>query len=190
MTHDTSIPRAGADPLAQRHLVPLEELHDYKVADGDPDIRGWEVRSFDGTRVGRVASLVVDTDALKVRYIEVDLDRAALGLDHDRHAVLPIGTARLDDAHDLVFLGASSTMSELTALSDRERRPLDRDRELALLRRLDRDYPATPPADFYDHPHYDEDRFFGSRRTSAGRAAYLARTGATVDGRDGHRAPP
>lgn len=46
----------------------------YKVAEGDPDVRGWDVMDRDGGRIGEVDDLLVDTEALKVRYLEVRLD--------------------------------------------------------------------------------------------------------------------
>lgn len=46
----------------------------YKVAEGDPDVRGWDVMDRDGSRIGEVDDLLVDTEALKVRYLEVRLD--------------------------------------------------------------------------------------------------------------------
>lgn len=47
----------------------------YKVAEGDPDVRGWDVMDRDGQRIGEVDDLLVDPEALKVRYLEVRLDR-------------------------------------------------------------------------------------------------------------------
>lgn len=46
----------------------------YKVAEGDPDVRGWDVMDRDGSRIGEVDDFLVDTEALKVRYLEVRLD--------------------------------------------------------------------------------------------------------------------
>lgn len=149
-------------------LERLEDLHHYKVAKGDANIRGWEVRTADGVKVGKVESLIADTGAMKVRYFEVELDKHALNLDDKRYVILPIGTARLDDNDDCVLLAASSTVAELTQVSTIERvavdREFDRDRELALRQRIDRDYHHDADREFYADPHYDPDRFFGSRR--------------------------
>lgn len=46
----------------------------YRVAEGDPDVRGWDVMDRDGRRIGEVDDLLIDTEALKVRYLEVRLD--------------------------------------------------------------------------------------------------------------------
>ena len=92
----------------------LSELDDYKVADGYPDINGWDVKTADGTKVGEVKDLVVDTQAMRVRYLDVELDRSLHQLareaaapgdqSDDRHVLLPIGDLRLDDEHDDVLV--------------------------------------------------------------------------------------
>lgn len=76
-------------------VVPLSQLDDFEVADGDPDVRGWSVMSADGKKIGRVDQLLVDTGAMKVRYLDVDL-RDGMGDGSDRHALVPIGYAQLD----------------------------------------------------------------------------------------------
>jgi len=60
---------------AAGQLVHLDDLDDFKIADGEPDIRGWDVRGADGTKVGEVEDLLIDTAAMKVRYIEVKLEK-------------------------------------------------------------------------------------------------------------------
>jgi len=55
-------------------VAPLRELTDYKVAGDDPDVRGWTVIANDGQKVGEVNDLLVDTAALRVRYLDVELD--------------------------------------------------------------------------------------------------------------------
>jgi uncharacterized protein (TIGR02271 family) len=53
------------------HLKPMSELPDYKVESGDPDPRGWAVKTTDGRVAGRVEDLVIDTSAMKVRQLIV-----------------------------------------------------------------------------------------------------------------------
>lgn len=76
-------------------VIPLNRLDDFEVADGNPDVRGWKVMSADGQEIGRVDQLLVDTDAMKVRYLDVDMKRGMGGAE-DRHTLLPIGYAVLD----------------------------------------------------------------------------------------------
>ena len=59
-------------------IVPLKDLHDHKITQGDPDVRGWDVIAADGRRIGEVEDLLVDTDAGQVRFLEVELDRGLL----------------------------------------------------------------------------------------------------------------
>jgi PRC-barrel domain len=56
-------------------IAPLKELKDYKVAKDDPDVRGWNVIGRDGRAIGEVNDLLVDTGAMRARYLDVELDR-------------------------------------------------------------------------------------------------------------------
>src|SRR5690606_22415619 len=86
-------------------LAPLHSLSDFKVANNNLDVRGWEVVGADGQRIGVVDDLIVDTTLMKVRYLDVDVDKNLLLPDVDtRHTVIPIGAAHLDDDSDQVFL--------------------------------------------------------------------------------------
>ncbi len=118
MQHKTTSPSgAGQNPdtAAIGHLARLHDLHDYKVAHGDPHVRGWHVKTADGQEAGKVDDLIVDTEAMQVRYLDVELDKKTLKLNEDRHVLLPIGDAQLDEHEDEVRLGAM-TASQLTAL--------------------------------------------------------------------------
>jgi hypothetical protein len=55
-------------------LVPLGRLRNYRVAAGDPDVRGWRVLGADGRVIGEVDDILVDTEAMRVRYLDVTLD--------------------------------------------------------------------------------------------------------------------
>ncbi|HEV3052599.1 MAG TPA: PRC-barrel domain-containing protein [Longimicrobium sp.] len=110
-------------------VVPLSQLDDFKVADGEPDVRGWEVLASDGRKVGEVDELLVDTAAMKVRYLDVDVETAGGG--HDRHVLIPIGYARVDDARDCVMLDSVAS-SELGGIPSYDQGPLTRDFESSL----------------------------------------------------------
>lgn len=120
MHHDktTTSGRAATNPGsgATAHLCRLHDLHDYKIAHGEPHVRGWHVKTADGQKVGKVDDLIVDTDAMQVRYLDVELDRKSLKLNEDRHVLLPIRDARLDEYEDEVLLGAMTAI-QLAALS-------------------------------------------------------------------------
>src|SRR5688572_3050860 len=53
------------------HMRPISDLSNYKVEEGDIDPRGWTVVGNDGNRIGTVEDLIVDTRAMKVRYLVV-----------------------------------------------------------------------------------------------------------------------
>ena len=100
-------------------VVPLNQLSGYKVADGEPDIRGWDVVAGDGRRLGKVDDLLVDTQANKVRYVDVDVDG------DDRHVTVPIGYARLEENRHQVLVDRLGD-EQLQALPDYDPRPPSR----------------------------------------------------------------
>ena len=167
---------AKGNPGDTRRLARLDELDDYKVADGEPDIRGWDVLASDRRRIGEVHGLIADTVAMEVRYLDVEIDGEALGLESDRHVLLPIGQAALDDDDDQVFLAGLSA-ADLASLPAYDHAPLTEEDELALRRQFDAGFSGTGPAstNFYAHPHYDQTRFFGRRRAGRGDAGYITR---------------
>ena len=140
-------------------IAPLGELDDFKVADGDPDIRGWDVTTQDGRRVGEVDDLLVDTSAMKVRYIAVDLDDDVAG--SDRKVLVPIGAAQLDDDDDRVLVIGISA-EQFATLPEYRREAFDRDYESSLLSSYDRDHRTED--DLYTSRHFDDRNFFGERR--------------------------
>ena len=74
----------GPNPRDARRLVPMRELGDYKLVDGEPDIRGWNVYTATGRELGDVQDLLVDPDMGEVVMLDVDLKR------DDRHTLAPI----------------------------------------------------------------------------------------------------
>ncbi|HEX7118693.1 MAG TPA: PRC-barrel domain-containing protein [Longimicrobiales bacterium] len=97
----------GVAAAERERLASLGELEGFDVADEEPDPRGWEVLAADGRGVGSVRELVVDTEAMKVRYLDCAVDEEALGLDRERrHILIPIGFVRLDEADEKVLVDA------------------------------------------------------------------------------------
>src|SRR3712207_8809180 len=98
---------AQGGPMPNENLdqvVPLKQLDDFKVAEGEPDVRGWEVMSSDGRKIGEVDELLIDTNAMKVRYLDVEVDRGMIAEGGDRHVLVPIGYARLERDRDCVVV--------------------------------------------------------------------------------------
>src|SRR5215218_8124058 len=91
----------GPTPESARRLVRLKELDDYKVAEGEPDIRGWSVYTATGRELGDIEDLLVDTELGEVVMVDVNLKR------DDRHTLAPIKTAWIDRDNRRVVLNTS-----------------------------------------------------------------------------------
>lgn len=150
-------------------IVPLDEMDDFRVAEGDPDIRGWDVIASDGRKVGEVDQLLVDTEAMKVRYLDVGLEEGLPGdTGTERHILIPIGYARLHQQHDQVFVDQLAA-ADVCALPEYRSGPLTAEYETSLRQRVDTGYAAGGEStDFYTHDLYDQDRFYGARRGAEG----------------------
>jgi photosynthetic reaction center H subunit len=176
-------------------VVPLGQMDDFTVAKGDPDVRGWEVLASDGRKIGEVDELLVDARAMKVRYLDVDLEDAVAGSAADRHVLIPVGYARLDRERDCVRVDALAS-EDLAALPRYDQGPLRRDFEASVRDRfhggggsvgeaaVSRDAPRRgdaaaesgaghPDDDFYAGSAFDDQRFYGGAadRGDAGGAA-------------------
>ena len=154
------------DEIPRDRVVPLDELDDYQVAEGDPDVRGWDVMASDGRKIGEVDELLVDTQAMKVRYLDVDLSDEIIASagGEDRHVLIPIGYARLEASDSRIRIDNLAT-DQISTLPAYEHGRLDRTYETDLRQRFDRDYTGvTGDEDFYAHDSYDENRFFGEAR--------------------------
>ncbi|HUF11945.1 MAG TPA: PRC-barrel domain-containing protein [Longimicrobiales bacterium] len=90
-------PAAAAPDEGVPGLVPLRQLAGYRIADGAPDVRGWSVIAGDGTAVGTVGDLVVDTDAETIRYLVIADGR-------DAAVLIPVGYSRIDKGNQRVEL--------------------------------------------------------------------------------------
>ena len=90
------------DKIKHRRLQELDRS-DFEIVKGEPDIRGWDVKTTTGKKIGEVEDLIIDAQQKKVRYMVVDLDDNDLKLDH-RKILLPIGLAELDKKEDDVIV--------------------------------------------------------------------------------------
>lgn len=158
----TERPRmSGVGEFVTGRLAPLAELEDYRIAGDDPDPRGWEVVAADGLRAGRVAELIVDTDAGKVRYLDVRLTAARFrGVDGSRNRLIPIGYVRLDEEEGRVIVDAlgAAGLERLPAFTGM---PIDRSFEERLHEAFLEAYRTGAR---YRHPRYSHERFSAARR--------------------------
>jgi photosynthetic reaction center H subunit len=183
--HDRDRLSNRTDAASAGQLVHTKDLDDFKLPKDGPDPRGWDVRSADGTKIGKVEDLLVDTGERRIRYIEVALDRAVAKSTNRDYALVPIGQARLDDNDDNVIVELAST--DLAGAPRYDRKQLSRDYETSLQswireRRPDAQTQAGSSqarssagvdrdVDFYASPEYDDQRFFGRERGQQSGAA-------------------
>lgn len=162
----------GAGTAGDTDLRRLKDLDDYEVADGYPDIRGWEVKTPDGRMLGKVDDLVVSVREMRVRYLDVDVDRSvrsgladvATPKEAEKgHALVPVGAVQLDDArNDVVVSSLTGTDLASYPLYAREG-GISREYEQSLRGRFGAAATTTTGDDFYAGEHFDESRAFSSR---------------------------
>jgi len=116
---------AGVGPYAREResLTPLSTLDSWSVSDGEPDIRGWEVRTVSGRQLGAVADLLIDADAREVVLLDVDLPGS------DRHTFVPIRVVQIDRAKRVVLMDSAdlpdSDLERVERSASRDRRSAD-----------------------------------------------------------------
>jgi sporulation protein YlmC with PRC-barrel domain len=171
------------DNMKHRRLQELDRS-DFAIVEGEPDIRGWDVKNSSGKKIGEVEELILDAQKKKVRYMVVDMDDNELDLD-DRRVLIPIGLAELDKEDDDVML-RSVTADQLRALPKYDENNLDDEAERNICsilgRKQDtmRHYPqnsdelkgkqSTAPThaaeadyDFYRHDQFNDDNLYRNR---------------------------
>jgi len=111
---------AGIGPYAQERerLVPLRSLDSWSVSEGEPDIRGWEIRTVSGRQLGTVSDLLIDPDANEVVMLDVDLPGT------DRHTFVPIRVVQIDRVRRLALMDSADFPE--SDLRRTERAPIER----------------------------------------------------------------
>lgn len=94
---------AGVGPYAREleALVPMSSLSSWRVADGEPDIRGWEVQTVSNRQLGTVSDLLIDASAGEVVLIDVDLPGT------DKHALVPIRVVQIDRTRRAILMDSA-----------------------------------------------------------------------------------
>lgn len=165
----------------------MNQLKDFKISKGNPDVRGWEVLAGDGKTIGKVNDLLIDTDSNRARYLDVKLGDHILDVDRTMHVLVPIGYAILQADDDRVFVEKVKT-AEVSNLPEYGHEPITPDYEDFLRQRFDSGYQAGQTGrtgqeqpgrtegeqrqdDFYDHDLYDDEKFYSSRGERGGERA-------------------
>jgi len=169
-----------ASDTRQRRLQELSGSR-FELSEGQPDIRGWEVRDTNGHKMGRVKELIFDVQARKVRYMVVDiLDSKELQLEK-RRVMVPIGLAELVRADKDVVLH-KVTPFHLRALPKYDKDDLGAKSERAIGTVFGRTFTSTGDdtavADsndsFYEHEMFNEDKYHGNRTSGNSESATRA----------------
>jgi sporulation protein YlmC with PRC-barrel domain len=141
---------------------------EFEVVQGEPDIRGWDVRNSRGQKIGEVEELIIDVQQKKVRYMVVDLDDNELKLDH-RKILLPIGLAELHKEDDDVIL-PNVTADHLKALPVYDKNNLNLQTETLICTTLGRKMETSSMLEgeelnpeFYRHDYYNDDNLYKHR---------------------------
>ena len=155
------------DNMKHRRLQELDRS-DFEIVDGEPDIRGWDVKNASGQKIGEVEDLIVDAAQKKVRYMVVDLDHNDLGLD-DRKVLMPIGLAELDNKEDDVMLRGVQT-EQLRSLPAYDKDQLDGEVENRICSVLGRtgernaiSSGSEPTPEFYRHDYFNDSNLYRNR---------------------------
>jgi hypothetical protein len=144
---------------------------DYEIAEGQPDIRGWDVKDENGNLIGEVDELIFDVQSLKVRYMVVFLDEDYSGA-KSRDVLIPIGLAELDRSDDDAVL-PGVTQAQITALPTYDD-DITSENESSIrnvFAGLGTAAGATAltntgdnPDDFYNHDHFNEGNLMNRRK--------------------------
>lgn len=153
----------------------LQELKgsDFEIVDGQPDIRGWDIKDSQGRNIGEVDELIFDVQSRKVRYMVVDLDNNDFDL-KSRKVLVPIGKAELHEKDDDVILSGITT-AQLEALPEYHKGDIMPEHESGIRSTLlDSSLgvagasiagAATTGDDFYNHEHFNENNLYNRRGT-------------------------
>ena len=68
----------------------------YEIADGEPDIKGWEVKTNQNEKIGKVDDMLFDNSTKSVKYIIVDIDDE-LQL-NSKKVLIPIASVELHNS--------------------------------------------------------------------------------------------
>jgi uncharacterized protein (TIGR02271 family) len=145
----------------------LQELRhsDFEIADGEPDITGWDASLTTGEEIGEVKDLIFDTASRKVRYLKVRLKGKTLNID-SRDVLVPIGLAQLKHLTHKVLL-TNVTKEQLLAIPEYDDDVLDSIYETSVLGAFGGQNLAETDGntgnDFYSHEHFNDQQFYFDR---------------------------
>ena len=149
----------------------LKELRGshFEIKDEQPNITDWKVKNDSDQIVGEVDELIFDPQALKVRYIVINLEDNEWGMDA-RKIMVPIGLAELDDENDHVIL-PGVTLDQILLLPNYDKDNLNTATEAAIRKAfletgiINETLSSHHTDDFYSHEHFNQERLYRRRRS-------------------------
>lgn len=161
------------DNMKHRRLQQMDRS-DFEIVEGEPDIRGWDVRNIRGQKLGEVEDLIIDAQKKKVRYIILDMDDNEVDME-DRKVLIPIGLAELHQKDDDVVVPVEihqlralpgydsdklddSVEQQICSAFGRETTHLGRDKYTEKSRNKN-----ESENDFYGHDYFNDDNLYKNR---------------------------
>ncbi|MEO6730027.1 MAG: PRC-barrel domain-containing protein [Ferruginibacter sp.] len=147
---------------------------DFEIVEGQPDIRGWDVKDSLGQQLGEVEELIFDYETQKVRYLVVDLEDDDIDTDADdnededdekKEVLVPIGIAELHENDDDVIL-PGVTLGQLRSLPAYDEDNFDTEHEASVRNvfgGLGGAALSGDKDDFYNHEHFNDANLYRTR---------------------------
>lgn len=151
-----------------KHLFYMSELSDYKIASKDPDVRGWDVKDRDNRVIGKVDDLLVNKDAERVVYLDVEVDSTIIEANHDpyvnpsnsdvhefinkegeNHIIIPVGLVSLNENNNFVYTDSIDHRTFAETKRYGKGSNIDRDYEVVVLESYNRDEGKTRSGKVY-----------------------------------------
>src|SRR5690606_625340 len=108
--------------------------------------------------------LIADPDAERVRYLDVVLDREFWHSGDERHVLIPVGLAHVDEEEDQIIVDRIDRVNLLES-PVYTGEGITRDYEHGLIEKLVPDSERRREEDFYSSEYFSTERFYGPRRT-------------------------
>jgi hypothetical protein len=166
------------DPVNELNLCRLHDTSKYTVAEDDPDVRGWEVVGSDGAKIGRVDDLIIDPQAKKVRYLDVEVDNNFISQQQGKYLLIPIGMADLHEKDDQIVVHNISA-GTLANHSFHSGGPITREYEESVRTSMAGSSINADPKgfgsignSFYNQSSFDEDKFHSAFRARRGQRGF------------------
>lgn len=101
----------GPDPMLTGKLSRMRDMRDFKIGNGEADIRGWDVRTLSGSEVGTVDDLLIDPHRGEVVMVDIDLK------DSKQHVSVPIRTVQIDRTRNCIIVDSGEVRSAQNAIN-------------------------------------------------------------------------